>query len=203
MSENPNNEKNPPAWWSQVMEKAVPWQDSCTEMSKQEFEDEIKSDIQVLEHGERICAVSGKVARTYDHFHLTHEDAAGVRHFYRVNNPLTHAEFDALRDTADPVGVEWRAGEGRKIQKELDEFNRAVEDAKKGFGQWDSCDPVVWAILTLVKAQTGLAQAIDHHVNYADDIDEAKEGVERAIAARIKAVENLRKAIEEEPRGFQ
>jgi hypothetical protein len=83
------------------------------------------------------------------------------------------------------------------------EFNLAVKDAKEGFGQWDMCDPVVGAILALVRAQTSLAVAIDHYVNYADDIGEAKAGVERAIAARLEAVKALQRAIEEEPRGFQ
>jgi hypothetical protein len=197
MTENPN-EKNSPAWWSQVMERAKPWQDCCTEMSKQEFAAEIESDIQVLEHGERICAVSGKMAYTYDHFHLAHEDAAGVRRFYRVNDPLTQNEFDALRDIVDDAGVKFRAEHADDLGAH--KFKLAIEDAKKEFGHWDMCDPVVWAILDLVKAQTGLANAIDQHVVYAD---EAKEGVEQAIAARIKAIENLQKAIEEEPRGFQ
>jgi hypothetical protein len=85
--------------------------------------------------------------------------------------------------------------------KDFARFERAVEDAKKGFGQWDMCDPVVWAILALVKAQTNLALAIDHYANEADKGE--TEGVEQAIAARLEAVENLRKAIEEEPRGFQ
>jgi hypothetical protein len=29
-----------------------------------------------------------------------------------------------------------------------------VEDAKRYFGQWDMCDPVAWAILRVVQAQT-------------------------------------------------
>jgi hypothetical protein len=91
----------------------------------------------------------------------------------------------------------------RELGLDFARFERAVDGAKEGFGQWDACDPVVWAILALVRAQTNVALAIDHHANYADDLDEAKEGVEQAIAARLEAVKALQEAIEEEPRGFQ
>jgi hypothetical protein len=107
---------------------------------------------------------------------------------------------DNDRDTIAKFRAE-HAEDLDELEKDFARFDRAVADAKEGFGHWDSCDPVVWAILALVRAQTNLALAIDHYANYADKGE--TQGVEQAIAARLEAVENLRKAIEEEPRGFQ
>jgi len=42
------------------------------------------------------------------------------------------------------------------IERELkvQEFYLAVEDAKRHFGQWDGCRPVVWAIVRVVQLKT-------------------------------------------------
>ena len=39
-------------------------------------------------------------------------------------------------------------------------FNFMVTDAKNFLGDWDMCDPVVWAILRVVHAQNDLTYAI-------------------------------------------
>jgi len=48
-----------------------------------------------------------------------------------------------------------------QLKREVDRYNFMVEDAKRHFGEWDYCDPVVWAILRVVQAQNDLSHAID------------------------------------------
>ena len=79
------------------------------------------------------------------------------------------------------------------------QFETVVEDAKRHFGQWDICDPVVWALLGVVQAQNDLAAAIDEYAKYPH----AETQVEQAIEKRVKAIIGLQTAIEEEPRAFQ
>jgi hypothetical protein len=50
------------------------------------------------------------------------------------------------------------------LAKKFARFKLTVEDAKRNFGQWDMEDPVVWALLALVEAQSSLAHAILHDV---------------------------------------
>ena len=38
----------------------------------------------------------------------------------------------------------------RVLKREQERFDFVAEDAKRYFGQWDMCDPVVWAILRVV-----------------------------------------------------
>ena len=83
--------------------------------------------------------------------------------------------------------------------REQDHFHHVVKDAKRGFGEWDPCDPVVWAILRVVKAQTDFAHAIEENVAYGENDDV----VEAAIEERRKAIAALQEALEREPRGFQ
>jgi hypothetical protein len=83
---------------------------------------------------------------------------------------------------------------------EEEHFTFAVEDAKRHFGEWDMEDPVVWAILRVVEAQSNLAHAIDMTA-YA--IPGIERGVEQAIAERLEAIAALQRAIEQEPRSFQ
>ena len=86
-----------------------------------------------------------------------------------------------------------------ELKREEERFEFVVEDAKRYFGQWDICDPVVWAILRVVQAQNDFAHAIDQNVNYgAND-----RVVEAAIKERRKAIAALQEALEGEPRGFQ
>ena len=85
------------------------------------------------------------------------------------------------------------------VDDELKHFKFVVEDVKRYFGQWDICDPVVWAILRVVEGQNDLAQAIDGQVN--SGLDESL--LEAAIEERRQAVAALQEAIEREPRGFQ
>jgi len=40
-----------------------------------------------------------------------------------------------------------------ELEREINRYNFEVEDAKRYFGEWDMCDPVVWAILRVVQAQ--------------------------------------------------
>lgn len=47
-----------------------------------------------------------------------------------------------------------------EVKREEERFKFVVEDTKRHFGQWDSCDPVVWAILRLVQAQNDFAYAM-------------------------------------------
>jgi len=78
-------------------------------------------------------------------------------------------------------------------------FDFEVKDAKRYFGQWDMCDPVVWATLRVVQAQNDFAHAIEQSVT-----DGANERVvEAAIEERRQAIAALQKALECEPRGFQ
>jgi hypothetical protein len=84
------------------------------------------------------------------------------------------------------------------VHREWKRFRLAVEDAKRYFGLWDICDPVVWAILRVVSAQNDLMKAIELSVRGVDN-----RVVEHPIAERIKAIAALQKAIEQEPRGFQ
>jgi hypothetical protein len=79
-----------------------------------------------------------------------------------------------------------------------DRYNFVVEDAKRHFGEWDMCDPVVWEILRVVQAQNDLAHAINVDACYG-----AKPMVEAAIAERREAIAALLRAFEQEPRGFQ
>jgi ABC-type phosphate transport system ATPase subunit len=60
-------------------------------------------------------------------------------------------------------------------------------------------DPVSWAILRVVQAQTAFARAIEENVAYGENDD----GVEAAIKERREAIAALQQALEDEPRGFQ
>jgi hypothetical protein len=84
------------------------------------------------------------------------------------------------------------------LRAKFKHFNLEIEDAKRHFGQWDICDPVVWAIIRVVQAQNNLADAIDQHATYNH-----QGSVEPAITERADAIAALQKALEEEPRGFQ
>jgi hypothetical protein len=81
-------------------------------------------------------------------------------------------------------------------------FLAAVELAKRGFGQWDQCDPVVRALLRVVTAQSDLSRAITYSATIAE-WDDGAAAVEAEIAERRKAIVALQKALEQEPRGFQ
>jgi hypothetical protein len=85
-----------------------------------------------------------------------------------------------------------------ELRREQENFDLEVEDARQHFGDWDMCDPVVWAILRVVQAQNGFAHAIEEVENGEDE-----RMVEAAIAERIKAIAALQEAIKQEPRGFQ
>ena len=74
-------------------------------------------------------------------------------------------------------------------------FAFEVEEAKRDFGEWDGLDPVCWAILRVVQAQSDLASAMREQVSH--------RAVEHAIIERRDAIAELQKALEEEPRGFQ
>jgi hypothetical protein len=87
----------------------------------------------------------------------------------------------------------------KELIREQKHFHSVVEDAKHGFGEWDTCDPVAWAILRVVRAQTALAAAIDEDANY----NENERGVEAAIEERCRAITALQEALAQEPRGFQ
>ena len=78
-------------------------------------------------------------------------------------------------------------------------FGFEVKDAKRYFGQWDMCDPVVWATLRVVQAQNDFAHAIDQVATYGVN----ERVVEAAIKERREAIAALQKALECEPRGFQ
>ena len=77
-------------------------------------------------------------------------------------------------------------------------FDFEVKDAKRYFGQWDMCDPVVWATLRVVQAQNDFAHAIDQVADGANE-----RVVEAAIKERREAIAALQEALEREPRGFQ
>ena len=87
----------------------------------------------------------------------------------------------------------------RALKRKAERFDFVVEDAKRYFGQWDMCDPVVWAILRVVKAQNNFAHAMEQAVAYGEN-----DGVvEAAIKERREAIAALQEALEDEPRGFQ
>jgi hypothetical protein len=90
-------------------------------------------------------------------------------------------------------------GDMKEILHEQKHFHAAVEAAKRGFGEWDLCDPVVWAILEVVRTQTAFATAMEANVCYGENDDM----VEAAIEQRRKAIVALTEALESEPRGFQ
>jgi tetratricopeptide (TPR) repeat protein len=87
----------------------------------------------------------------------------------------------------------------RALKREQERFHFVVEDAKRYFGEWDSCDPVVWAILRVVQAQNDFADAMNQVAAYGVN----GRVVEAAIEERRKAIAALREALEREPRGFQ
>jgi hypothetical protein len=91
------------------------------------------------------------------------------------------------------------ADELSALKREAEHFAFVVADAKRYFGQWDSCDPVVWAIVRVVQAQNDLTNAIDVDGTYTH----SPKAVEAAIAERREAIDALRQALEREPRGFQ
>jgi antirestriction protein len=86
----------------------------------------------------------------------------------------------------------------RKLREHEATFKFLIVDCKRHFGQWDSCDPVAWAILRVVQAQNDLSYAIDQ-----DQYGDSDHVVEAAIAERIAAIAALQDAIKQEPRGFQ
>jgi hypothetical protein len=86
-----------------------------------------------------------------------------------------------------------------ELKREIYRYNFVVEDAKRHFGEWDMCDPVAWAIIRVVQAQNDLAHAICEDVTHGAP----KRMVEAAIAERREAIDALRQALEQEPRGFQ
>jgi hypothetical protein len=86
----------------------------------------------------------------------------------------------------------------KELKREQEHFESVVEDAKRHFGQWDMCDPVVGAILRVVQAQNGFAHAIDQ-----GSYRENERVVEAAIKKRRKAIAALQEALKDEPRGFQ
>jgi hypothetical protein len=81
--------------------------------------------------------------------------------------------------------------------REQTHFHAVVENAKRGFGEWDLCDPVSWAILRVVRAQTDFAHAVEENVAYGENDDV----VEAAIAERIKAIVALQEAIKQANKG--
>ena len=87
----------------------------------------------------------------------------------------------------------------RALKRKQERFDFVVEDAKRYFGQWDMCDPVVWAILRVVQAQNDFADAMDQVAAYGVN----GRVVEAAIEERRKAIAALQEALEDEPRGFQ
>jgi hypothetical protein len=87
----------------------------------------------------------------------------------------------------------------KALKRESERFDFMVEDAKRYFGQWDMCDPVVWAILRVVQAQSDFAHAINEVVNYGV----SERMIEAAIEDRRQAIAALQQALEQEPRGFQ
>jgi hypothetical protein len=85
------------------------------------------------------------------------------------------------------------------MDADVSAFMFEVEDAKRYFGRWDPCDPVVWAILHVVQAQNDFADAIAQNVMYGV----SKNVVEAAIKERRQAIAALQEALKSEPRGFQ
>src|SRR5262245_10237764 len=64
-----------------------------------------------------------------------------------------------------------------------------VTDAKNFLGDWDMCDPVVWAILRVVHAQNDLTYAIDVVANNYNTA--SPRAVEAAISERREAIAAL------------
>ena len=87
----------------------------------------------------------------------------------------------------------------RVLKREQERFDFVAEDAKRYFGQWDMCDPVVWAILRAVQAQNDFAHAMDQGAAYGVN----ERVVEAAIKDRRNAIAALQEVLELEPRGFQ
>ena len=85
-----------------------------------------------------------------------------------------------------------------ELRAKYDRFNFMVEGAKRDFGQWDMCDPVVWAILRLVQAQTDFAHAIDQANTYGVN----ERVVEAAIKDRRNSIAALQEVLKQEPCGF-
>ena len=71
-------------------------------------------------------------------------------------------------------------GMDEELKREIDRYNFTVEDAKRYFGEWDMCDPVVWAILRVVQAQNDLA----HAINEVASCGAPERMLEAAIAER-------------------
>ena len=85
-----------------------------------------------------------------------------------------------------------------ELRAKFDRFNFMVEDAKRHFGQWDMCDPVVWAILRLVQAQNDFVHAIDQANTYGVN----ERVVEAAIKDRRNSIAALQEVLKQEPCGF-
>src|SRR5262245_14650790 len=92
----------------------------------------------------------------------------------------------------------WRMEMDDGLRALAQRFDFEVKDAKRYFGQWDMCDPVVWATLRVVQAQNDFAHAIDQVADGANE-----RVVEAAIKERREAIAALQEALEREPRGFQ
>jgi len=91
-----------------------------------------------------------------------------------------------------------RFEDDEKFRQFEERYNFLVEDAKRHFGQWDMCDPVVWAIVRLVQAQNDLANAVCEVV----DGNAPERMIEDAITERREAIAALTEAFEQEPRGL-
>jgi hypothetical protein len=72
-----------------------------------------------------------------------------------------------------------------------------VTDAKNFLGDWDMCDPVVWAILRVVHAQNHLTYAIDVVANNYNTA--SPRAVEAAISERREAIAALGQVLKQEP----
>ena len=60
---------------------------------------------------------------------------------------------EKLRAQIDEMWAEMDAAiKPHEYDADTKRFLAAVELAKRGFGQWDECDPVVWALLRVVTA---------------------------------------------------
>ena len=86
-----------------------------------------------------------------------------------------------------------------ELECKAERFDFVVEDAKRYFGQWDMCDPVVLAILRVVQAQNDFAHAMEQVTLYGV----GERVVEAAIKERREVIAALQEALEDEPRGFQ
>jgi hypothetical protein len=85
----------------------------------------------------------------------------------------------------------------REFKQWKERYDFEVADCRRYFGEWDLCDPVVWAILRVVQAQNDLARAIDLFADHGADA----RGIEQAIAERLKAITALQQATGKHPRG--